>query len=258
MLGLAFGSFINALAYRLENNILLKGRSFCPKCKKKILWYDNIPIFSWLLLKGKCRQCRKEISIQYPIVETLTGLGFLITVYAFGYLEKSIFSFSVVDALLIVLVLYASFVLIFNAIYDFKTGYLYSNLMYSGIVSILLFLIISQRTNLEAYLPYLISAIVPAIFFFSLSYFSKGAWMGEGDWELVLLIGLLLGFPKIIIGLYFAFIVGAIYGLISIYLKRLKMKSAVPFGPFLVAGCFFSLLFGEYLLQFYVKIFLGG
>ena len=77
------GSFLNVLIYRLPRSLKLAGRSFCPKCKKKILWYDNIPLLSFIFLKGKCHHCHSPISVQYPLVELLTGLLFLLTVFLF-------------------------------------------------------------------------------------------------------------------------------------------------------------------------------
>src|SRR3972149_8377337 len=79
ILGLIVGSFISALTFRLPRNIsVLKGRSFCDYCKKMINWYDNIPLFSYLILRGKCRSCRKNISLRYPIIEIICGIVFLL------------------------------------------------------------------------------------------------------------------------------------------------------------------------------------
>lgn len=269
ILGLCIGSFVNVLVYRIENDVKMSLRSFCPSCKKQIRWFDNIPLLSWLILKAKCRNCYKKISIQYPLVELLTGSSFVAILYSFRMFEKLIYlfdngQFSLKILLSAVILLFISFVLVLNAVFDLKTSYLLSNYIYFGILATSIFWVLNFSGNVISgdffiYLsPYLLSATIPALFFFLLSFFSKGTWMGEGDWELVLLMGFLLGFPNIIVAFYFSFIVGAIYGIIGIYTKKFKMKTALPFGPFLVAGTYFSLLFGEQITSFYVRMFLGG
>ena len=257
--GLIIGSFINALQYRIQIERKNTGRSFCPKCKHQLVWYDLVPVFSWVLLGGKCRYCHKKISIQYPVIELITGFLFV----AFGMvsglnqkINEAIFGFQstsgslllrYVILLLLLIVIVAVFVLL--ALHDAKTSYILSFYVYAGVFITLAYHLLGytgkwQIVEIFHYLtPYILSGIIPALFFLSIYILSKGKWMGAGDAELALLIGFFLGYPLTPVAFYFAFIVGSIYGVIKIMMKKSQMKSALPFGPFLIGGCFFAFLF---------------
>jgi len=257
--GLTIGSFINALEYRIDSELsILKGRSICPKCKKQLKWYENIPVLSFLFLEGKCGHCKEPISWQYPIVELLTGFSFVAGFWKLGVLTDTISIFSH-------LILYFIFsILILVALHDQKTSYVLSAYVYAAIISVVIYLLVTytgvwEIKNIWLYLlPNLASALIAASPFAILYIFSKGAWMGAGDIEVAVLLGFLLGWPNFLIALYFAFIVGSLWGIIKVYmLKNAKLKSELPFAPFLIAGTFFAFLFAEQLVSLYVKIFLG-
>lgn len=275
--GLTIGSFINALEYRIDTKLsVLKGRSICPQCKKKLVWYDNIPVVSFLILRGKCRQCGKRISWQYPIVELLTGFGFGAVAVKWGYshgvvipanagisLPRLLDKPGVTVASLLCL-FFITFCLVLVALHDQKTSYVLSGYVYAGIVATFIYLAVtyagvwSLKELFAYYSPNLIASLVAMIPFAVLFLFSKGAWMGAGDIEIAALLGFLLGWPNFFVALYFAFIVGSLWGLAKVYLlKNAKLKSEMPFAPFLIIGVFFAFLFAEQLTQIYVKIFLG-
>jgi prepilin signal peptidase PulO-like enzyme (type II secretory pathway) len=265
VLGLIIGSFINAFEYRIDKDVsIAKGRSICPRCKKQIAWYDNIPVISFLLLSGKCRQCHKKISLQYPVIELLTGFAFALVASELkaSFLVNGVAVLSVIALLSI---LFAAACLILVAVHDAKTSYIMSSVVYAGIAAMFIYYVATYTgaRNLVAfwdqYTVLVIATAIPAIIFAALHFFSKGKWMGAGDIELAVLVGLFAGWPGIMPAYYFAFIVGAIWGLIQVYYaKRAGLKSEMPLGPFLVFGAFFGFVFGEQLVGLYARIFLGA
>jgi len=245
VLGLCFGSFVNMLIYRVAINYKLeskkfkvesKNRSFCDYCGKQLNWYENIPVFSWLVLKGKTKCCHKKLPISYPIVELLTGLLFLIF-YFLGRPQESPLQFGVGLLIIVFLVFSAMFDLKYMILPDFSTV----------ILIIIAFLgVVFDEPNV---IPYLLSALVASGFLLILNLITKGKGMGMGDVKLAIFMGLFLGPQKTIVAFYVAFIVGAIYGLILMALKKAKKKSQIPFGPFLILGIFVAWWFGEKIIQ---------
>ena len=242
--GLIIGSFLNAVLWRMKEGIGLGGRSMCPKCRKKIAWYDNVPVISFFALGGKCRHCRKKISWRYPTVEVVTAVLYLLIGQSF---------FQPFDTLSWVLTAYYLVivpVLLLIFLYDFDTMTIPDILLWIGVGwSLLLFLsldalrfqpavnIFSLRlysgiaAGLGAFLP-----------LFLLSALSRERWMGLGDGFLAFLLGLVLGFPNILFGMTLGFCLGAVWGVGLIMLGKKEMKSRMPLGPFLIAGAL-SILF---------------
>ena len=213
-----------------------ESRSYCDYCGKQLKWYENVPVISWLILKGKTKCCHKKLPVSYPIVEMLMGVLFLLSVFL-GRPQESPLQFWL-GLLVIVL-------LVFSAVFDWKYMILpdFSTfiLMFGG--------------HIGPPLQLILSALAAAGFLLILNLITKGKGMGMGDVKLALFMGLFLGYPKIIIAFYVAFVVGAIYGLILIVFKKAKKKSQVPFGPFLILGTFVVWCFGNYLLSFIYKCF---
>ena len=245
VLGLVIGSFLNAFIYRMEKEkSVVKGRSFCPHCKHTLSWYDLIPLVSFLLLKGACRYCSKKISFQYPAVELATGLLFLAVLFFQG---------AGIVGLLFGLFIAAVFVVIF--VYDLKHYLIPDIVVYAGIAASLLYLgALSVFTEGIPLIGGVVAAVIASGFFLSLFLVSRGKWMGFGDVKLGFLMGLVVGFPNILVALLIAFIVGAITGVILIYLKRKTMKAEVPFGPFLILGTFIAWFWGTELVNFYLGL----
>jgi leader peptidase (prepilin peptidase) / N-methyltransferase len=272
-LGLIIGSFLNALEYRIGTKLsITKGRSICPKCKKQIAWYDNIPVVSYLFLLGNCRQCKKQISLQYPLIEIITGISFVAVFWKITTSSSLLEMTSDISVLAesktiigIICLLLAASCLILIALHDAKTSYIVSPAVYVGVVAMLIYRLTSYTGEVSLssiwsfYNPILIATAIPVLLFAGLHFFSRGKWMGAGDIELAVLIGLFAGWPGILPAYYFAFIVGSIWGLIQIYLtKKAKMKSEMPFGPFLAAGALFGFTFGQQIIDIYARIFLGA
>jgi prepilin signal peptidase PulO-like enzyme (type II secretory pathway) len=269
LIGNCIGSFINALQYRIQIGKKNTGRSFCPKCKHQLAWYDLIPILSWILLLGKCRYCKKPISIQYPLIELSVGLIFVGVGLKSGFIQMAngyvlgINNFSFISFVSFLLLAAISTCLILTALHDAKTKYVLSPIVYTTAFLVFCWLVVNYLGSwtIAGLGNYLLSNISAMIFFgliFFLIYFvSRGKWMGAGDIEIATMIGLFLGWPNSLVAFYFAFIIGAVFGLAKILAKKARMKSEIPFGPFLIAGTFFAFLFGEQMFPVYVRIFLG-
>jgi len=249
LFGLIIGSFINCLIYRLKNKKSLGGRSFCPKCKKQINWYDNIPLLSYFLLRAKCRWCREKISFQYPLVELITAILFLVVFLATYNLQLTTYN------LLLILrnwTFTAFLIIIF--LYDLKYYLIPDKISLPAMVVALIFNIFLYNI----FINYLLAALIAGGFFFLQFIISKGKWIGGGDIRLGLLIGLMLGWPNILVALIISYILGSIIGLGLIIAKRATMKSPVPLGTFLSIGAFVSLLWADKIIEWYLNINLYG
>jgi len=255
--GCCIGSFLNCAIYRMEHQKrFVKGRSFCPKCKHKLSCCDLIPILSFLILKGRCRYCKQKIAIQYLIAEIATGLLFLL-IFNFQF---SIFNeFSIFQFLKLLYLLSVACLLEVIFIYDLKHYIIPDRLVFPAIGLAFLyqfFLFLNCKLKIENLTNLALAILVSSGFFFLIWLISRGRWLGFGDVKLALFMGLFLGWPNILMALFFAFISGAIIGLILIVLQKKKMKSEVPFGPFLVAGTFFALFLGEKIFNWYLSFIL--
>jgi prepilin signal peptidase PulO-like enzyme (type II secretory pathway) len=232
-------------------------RSKCPHCKEQINWYDNIPLISFVLLKFRCRNCKEKISWQYPIVELFTALVFALVGYFFfdindaGSWAAAIYYLGVVSFLITIatydflfmeipgLVLWPAigWTIAFNLFFDFTALVPAADVLriatYSGVLAAFTFFLV----------------------FFMMVAVSKEKWMGMGDAYLVILLGLLLGWPKILLALILAFSIGAIAGIFLILTKKKKLDSQIPFGPFLILGTLISLFFYESIVGWYVSLF---
>ena len=242
ILGLTVGSFLNVLIDRLPNDKSILGRSYCDHCKKTLSWKDLIPVLSFVYLRGKCRYCHAPLSYQYPIVELLTGLLFIAT-YQFATLN-----FQLIYYLLIV----SSLIVVFFA--DLKYGIIPDKILLPAIVVSLVYLTIStfyfpSSNVLHSISNHLLSAFGSFLFFLLLYLITKTQGMGFGDVKLSFLMGLILGFPGVVLAIYLAFLTGGLVGIILILWKKKKLKSSVAFGPFLVVGVLLSLFFQGQIIE---------
>ena len=286
--GLIIGSFLNCLIWRLHEKIPLipvsakggsasggKGankwkRSCCPKCKTQIAWYDNLPVLSFILLKGKCRHCKKSISIQYPIVELTAGILFVIAfINNFSALggsasggQFSIFNFQTIFniqfsisnyKLLIALVrdwfLISVMIVIF--IYDLRWYQILDKVTLPACLVVLIFnfLLNFSLWNL------LFSGIIGGGFFLIQFVISRGKWIGGGDIRLGLLMGLGLGWPAVLLAIIISYFIGSVIGVGLILAGKKNWGSEVPLGVFLAVGAVISLFWYEPILNWYLNIF---
>ena len=238
--GLAFGSFLNCLIYRLHNRKTIFGRSFCPKCGQKIRWYDNIPIISFIFLKARCRWCHKKISWQYPIVELAMGLFFLLSVYL--RIEK-------LSLLVVLRDWVVFFTLIFIFIYDLKYSEIEDIVLLPATALVLVFSLLLGH----AFLPIMLSALV-GISFFGIQYLvTGGKGIGLGDLRIGLFMGIVCEtWQYLLVAIFFAYIIGALISLVLMLKGKKKMKSAIPLGPFLAIGTLIAFLFGDKIITLYL------
>lgn len=213
-------------------------QSHCPRCNAHITWKDNIPVVSYLLLRGKCRQCGQRISIQYPLVEIITGVVFA----SVGYFY-SIGSINPLLGGVFYVFAFACLVVIF--VYDLKYMEVPMNAMWLAIAFLITANGITDLTSGSAggfwssiTVMHVLSAAVAAGFFFGLSFVSDETWMGYGDAFIAAAIGLLLGPMGTFLALLVAFCVGAFYGIGLMIVRKKTMKTEIPFGPFLIFGLY--------------------
>ncbi|MCL4354334.1 prepilin peptidase [Patescibacteria group bacterium] len=248
ILGLAIGSFLNVAIDRLpKNETIFKGRSHCDYCKKTLKWYDLVPVFSFIFLNGKCRYCKKKLSIQYPIVEIVTSLLFL-----FMYFYTITMFYQNPDVLYILLfnfLLVAFLIAIFTT--DIKYGIIPDKILLALTVVLFTFkLVFMQQTFINNSL----SGVGAFIFFLVLYFVTKEKGMGFGDVKFAFIIGFLVGFPNVITALYMAFLTGAFTSIILILLGKKRYSNAVPFGPFLSVSLFVVYLWGDKITNVLLKI----
>jgi leader peptidase (prepilin peptidase)/N-methyltransferase len=222
--GAVFGSFMNVLIYRMPRSLsIVHPRSFCPKCKKPIPAYENIPILSFILLRGRCARCRAPISWQYPAVEALTGLVFLFLFLRYGL------SFD----LLFFLFFFCGLIVI--------SGIDLTHQLIPDVISIpgIIIGIIYQLTRHN-----LLYGIIGAVFGGGLILMIRvlGGWaykkevMGMGDVYLTAMIGAFVGFPNIILAIFIGAVLGAVVGIVYLAVTRRNRETPIPFGPFLAMG----------------------
>ncbi len=218
LFGVIIGSFLNVCIYRIPEGIsIVTPGSFCPRCKHPLSWRDNIPLFSYIFLRGRCRYCNNKISLQYPLVEFITGMIFLLFYLKFG-LSFSFFVFITVASLLLI----AMFI-------DLKFMLLPDVVMLPGIIISIIYALIYG-------FPYnFISALGFAVAFYALGAIFKGG-LGFGDVELIVIISLLLGFYETLSVVILSSLIGTIYGLYLIKKENAGMRTKIPFGPFLISS----------------------
>lgn len=291
LIGIVLGSFTKVLADRSLVGKYFKGRSYCPKCKHKLVWYDLFPIFSYILLGGKCRYCKQQIGIEYLLVEAVTGilvgLLFFKTFQGISPLEFQISNIKH-QILLIETLLNTFFIVVLTALFltdlkkmfipdriilpaiavgtvslflltIYKVGYLYYYLSQTPVGRYLLpphsgyF----QRHVLITAQPFLLSILMGLViggFFLSLIIVTRGKGMGGGDVKLGAFIGLMLGFPNALVALVLSFFTGAVFSIFLILLGKKHFGQTIPFGPFLVLGSLIMLYWGNQIMDWYLHL----
>ncbi len=245
--GLMVGSFLNVCIYRIPANISLWWPpSTCPKCKTKIKFYDNIPVLSYLILHGKCRNCKEPISLQYPLIEILSGLLTLCVVYNFGL------TYWMAAAL------FVTYCLIVLSIIDLKLFIIPDRFSIGLALFGLAVFFINPAFSGNLTAKFLQSLAGGAIGFFGLwgmaligTFMFKKEAMGGGDIKLTAAVGTLTGLNGIISTLIISSFLGLIYYGILFVLKKNPQNKTIPFGPFISIGLFLNILFPNNLLLLY-------
>ena len=251
-LGLVIGSFLNVCIYRLPQGFSIHSprRSFCPECRTPIRFYDNIPILSYLFLRGRCRRCNTDISKVYPLVELMTGILFLFSLYRFGATLALFHSCLFISLLIPIAWIDARWYIIPNTI-----------ILVGLIAGTVITLLIGLTYHDSGYLiDHLIGAVAGGASMALIAtvgqlLFRKQA-VGGGDIKLMLLIGLFLGgWPHLLIVVMASAFTGSIVGLALIALgKRSGGGSRIPYGPFLVIGATLDLFWGNEIWRWYLRL----
>lgn len=248
IIGLIFGSFVNAWVWRTSKDIsIAKGRSMCPQCKHELAWYDLLPLVSYLTLKGKCRYCHKTISAQYPLVELATGVLFALLYCVIQ--PNTSYQLVQFGLLLAISVLLAA-----ALVYDAKYMELPEKYMLPAVVLGVASLgLKGLQFGWPSLTNQLIGLALVVLAYIALWYFSKGKWLGSGDIRIVAVMGLLLVPAQLIVGLFVAYLVGAIYAVYVLRRAKNKKGIRVPFGPFLIIGLYIGLLWGTQISNWYLS-----
>lgn len=250
--GLLIGSFLNVVIYRFHTGLsLVHGRSNCQTCSYRLRWFDLLPVFSFLLLRGKCRKCKVPISSQYILVEFGTAVMFLL----FGFVDTNSFSLLSTESLITLLIhICIVSVLVVIFVYDLRHMIIPDEFSLALLVLsvILLLKIFYFSESVLIVISHFLSSLVGAGFLWFLWFVSNGRWMGFGDVKLMVGLGLLNSLPQGLSGFVFAFWIGAVFSLIHLGYSRLRrsskkitMKTEIPFAPFLILGSILAFLMGS-------------
>lgn len=242
ILGLIVGSFSNVCIYRIpKNKSIIYPASHCPKCHSKIKPVDNIPLLSYILLKGRCRNCKSKISIQYPIVEFLTGLIYLIVYLIYGLSFQTLIYIILSSALVII------------AFIDLNEQIVPDVISLPGIViGFILSFLVPYISFINSALGVVVGGGIILIIGLAGSVIFKKEAMGGGDVKLAAMIGAFLGWRYVVISLFLGFFLGALVGIFLILLKIKSREDVVPFGPFIILGSFITLLWGDKIISWYI------
>lgn len=256
VLGVCVGSFINVLVLRtLRGESFVTGRSHCDTCGRPLVWYELIPLLSYIALRGRCRTCQQEIDVMHPVVEFLTGALFvwwLLIGFAFFQLSSAPLVYIqplfwlVIGTLLLIIV-----------VIDLR-AWLIPDWAILGLSFLTLgyrmTLILAGVYNPQDLARALMGAALACGFFLCLWYATRKQGIGFGDVKLIFALALLIGWPDVIVGVFSAFVIGAVVGVALLFAAGARWKSAVPFAPFLIVGTGVALLWGDSLLRWYLHL----
>lgn len=215
----------------------ISGRSRCGSCKRQLKWWENVPIVSFFFLKGKCRTCRSPIPYWLPLIEIAGGLA---GVWLAGWASQTITVITFITIIKIIAAALIAAALVWIFFSDLVSGVIPDLAVAVGAIGAIL----SHLSNLSR-LSYLTAAAAAAGFFLFLVLITRGRGMGTGDVTLAAFLGLWLGWPKILLAMWLAFIFGAVAGLILIGLKLKRFGQTIPFGPFLIAAAIIAAMVND-------------
>lgn len=240
LFGIVIGSFLNVVIYRVpKNENIVVVNSHCMNCGYELSWYDLVPIFSWLALRGKCRVCGDKISVQYPLIEALNGVLYMVVFHHFGLSIESLLYCLLFSALL------ALSVIDFRT-YEIPVGFNYF-ILALGLIRVV--------TDLEHWSTYVIGFLAVSAFLYLLYIVTDGRGIGGGDVKLMATCGLLIGWKLIIL----SFLLGCILGSV-IHVLRMRITKeghVLAMGPYLSLGVALAVLYGEVWIQWYIHTILG-
>lgn len=255
VLGLLIGSFLNVVVYRVPLSMsLVAPPSACPKCGSGIAPRDNVPVLSWLLLRGRCRNCAERISARYPIVEAGTALFFVLVSLRFAAdVASASFAFGVTDLVAdlaaLAAFLYFAAISLALAIIDVEKHRLPNSIVLPGYPVAFVLLGVSSifAADAESFIRAAIGSAGLFLFYFVISLISP-AGMGFGDVKLAGVIGAFLGWigwGALAVGAFAAFLLGGLFAIVLVLARLARRKSGIPFGPWMLAGAWVGIFFGN-------------
>lgn len=240
ILGSVLGSFFNVVGLRQPKKItFVKGRSYCPNCKKTLNWYELIPILSYVFQRGKCRKCGKKISLLYPSMEVLSGFLFSFSFYKIGFHMELILAFALMSMLVILFVTDISYMLIPNKILLFFLP---------------IFIILRIINPLEPWWTSITGSLVIFLLIALIIIISKGG-MGAGDMKLFAVLGIVLGLKNVLLTFFLASLIGTFIGGYQKLTKKIEKGEAIPFGPSIVIATIITYFYGPSLIDWYLQLF---
>lgn len=253
VLGAAIGSFLNVVIFRIDTRkSMFFSRSECPHCHHQLAIADLFPLFSFLFLRGRCRYCQQPISWQYFFVEVVSGIAFVLVGWHFSIAEmflQSNIHWPTLASFLIWLFYISLLIIIF--VYDLRHYLILDKIL---LITLLVAIIGCCLPMGHGLLNSLVAAAVGGGFFLLIYLLSRGKWMGAGDVKFAFVIGVILGWPNIIVGLFLAFVSGAIWGIGLMLFGQKKMKDKLPFGTFLAVATFAALFIGDSVVSWYLGL----
>ena len=252
LLGLCFGSFVNALVWRVRHKRdMLRERSECTHCHHTLAWYDLLPVASWLMLRGRCRYCRRPID-DTPLVELATAALFVVSYLAWPYAMGSWVGIALFASWLL-----ATIILVALSDYDIRWKLLPDVMVFpliglGLIIGVLRFYGVEGSGIIATLVTMSSGVAVIAGLYYVLYRISGGSWVGFGDIKLNIFIGLILGWQGAILAVFVANMLGTLWVVPGIVSGRLGRRSQVPFGPFLIAATIIVFLWGNDLIQWYL------
>lgn len=248
ILGLLIGSFLNVVIYRYpKKESIIFPNSHCTKCNNELKWHHNVPLFSYLFLKGKCAYCSEKISLRYPLVEALTGLLFLLSYLAVG------FSYSLIFYLVFVIVG------IIIAFIDYDEQIIPNFFLLIMLVNAFGFFLYNTLTIEDYnYLSHIIGFFVGILPFYLIRFIAsviyKKEAMGLGDVKYMGVVGFFLGYEKVILIVLIGSFLASIIMITLIGLKKKERTDEFPFGPYLVFASMIAMLYGDVIIDFYLSL----
>ena len=240
LLGSILGSFYNVVGLRIpQNQSIVKPRSHCSSCGRTLTALDMVPVFSWLFLRGKCRNCGAKVSVIYPVIELATGLLFMLAFYHLGLTKELVVALTFISLLIIIIVSDLTYMIIPDKVLLFFAP---------------IFIIQRIFIPLDPWWDFIVGAVIGFVLLLLIAMISKGG-MGGGDIKLFFVIGIVLGLKLTLITLMLAAFLGAIYGVIGMLMGKYKKKQEIPFGPFIAIGALLSYFYGNEIISWYLGLF---
>ena len=256
LFGAAIGSFLNVVIYRsVKGESWVRGRSKCDDCGKQLKWYDNIPLLSYILIRGKCRYCKTPLSLSHPVIEFMTGALFVWWFWIGSvFFRLTTHPFTVIQPIFW-LIVGVCLVVVFFA--DVRYMIIPDEAVVVLTVMTLCYrvaLVVAGVMDPADFLKTLLATGIVTGFFYSLWFLTKGRGMGFGDVKFAIPFSLLLGWPNAFLGTFLAFFFGAVIGIGLMASKKKTFRQALPFGPFLVLSILVTLVSGTQIWHWYLML----